>query len=172
MKTFLSYVIPKESHVSHQISSKQYGEGHPFPRKQSSLDKPKVIDASHLFKQQHRLTRPDHFVIILRGLPGTKVCMYNMFCKHDDVTAENYRSSLAISLAFCVFDLWPYSRNHLMHLLSGSGKSYLAKMLRDLEVENGGDAPRIHSMDDYFMTEVEKVCCFFFFFSPSFTKMS
>jgi pantothenate kinase-related protein Tda10 len=40
---------------------------------------------------------------------------------------------------------------------SGSGKSYLAKMLRDLEVENGGDAPRIHSMDDYFMTEVEKV---------------
>ena len=50
---------------------------------------------------------------------------------------------------------------------SGSGKSYLAKMLRDLEVENGGDAPRIHSMDDYFMTEVEKVReynSFFFFF--------
>lgn len=41
--------------------------------------------------------------------------------------------------------------------LLGSGKSYLAKMLRDLEVENGGNAPRIHSMDDYFMTEVEKV---------------
>lgn len=39
----------------------------------------------------------------------------------------------------------------------GSGKSYIAKMLRDLEVKNGGDAPRIHSMDDYFMTEVEKV---------------
>ncbi|CAH9094487.1 unnamed protein product [Cuscuta europaea] len=30
-------------------------------------------------------------------------------------------------------------------------------MLRDLEVENGGNAPRIHSIDDYFMTEVEKV---------------
>ncbi|THG22586.1 hypothetical protein TEA_013595 [Camellia sinensis var. sinensis] len=41
--------------------------------------------------------------------------------------------------------------------LLGGGKSYLAKLLRDLEVENGGDAPRIHSMDDYFMTEVEKV---------------
>lgn len=39
----------------------------------------------------------------------------------------------------------------------GSGKSYLAKMLRDIEVENGGEAPRIHSMDEYFMTEVEKV---------------
>lgn len=47
-------------------------------------------------------------------------------------------------------------------ILSGSGKSYLAKMLRDLEVENGGHAPRIHSMDDYFMTEVEKVCCWLF----------
>lgn len=43
-------------------------------------------------------------------------------------------------------------------LCSGSGKSYLAKMLRDIEVENGGGAPRIHSMDDYFMIEVEKVC--------------
>ncbi|XP_068651151.1 uncharacterized protein [Aristolochia californica] len=41
--------------------------------------------------------------------------------------------------------------------LPGSGKSYLAKFLRDLEVENGGKAPRIHSMDDYFMIEVEKV---------------
>lgn len=44
-----------------------------------------------------------------------------------------------------------------LFIFTGSGKSYLAKMLRDLEVENGGDAPRIHSMDDYFMTEVEKV---------------
>jgi len=68
----------------------------------------KVIDVSHLLKPPHRSTRPDHFVIILRGLPG-------------------------------------------------SGKSYLAKLLRDVEVENGGSAPRIHSMDDYFMTEVEKV---------------
>ncbi|VVB17795.1 unnamed protein product [Arabis nemorensis] len=68
----------------------------------------KVIDVSHLLKPPHRSTRPDQFVIILRGLPG-------------------------------------------------SGKSYLAKLLRDIEVENGGSAPRIHSMDDYFMTEVEKV---------------
>lgn len=68
----------------------------------------KVIDVSYLLKPPHRSTRPDHFVIILRGLPG-------------------------------------------------SGKSYLAKLLRDIEVENGGSAPRIHSMDDYFMTEVDKV---------------
>ncbi|URE19177.1 nuclear protein [Musa troglodytarum] len=57
--------------------------------------------------QPHRASRPDHIVVILRGLPG-------------------------------------------------SGKSYLAKMLRDLEIENGGNAPRIHAMDDYFMIEVEK----------------
>ncbi|KAL1334102.1 hypothetical protein HN51_062979 [Arachis hypogaea] len=84
------------------------GDAQPFSLKQLPADKPKVTDASHLFMHPHRASRPDHFVIILRGLPG-------------------------------------------------SGKSYLAKMLRDLEVENGGDAPRIHSMDDYFMTEVEKV---------------
>ncbi|XP_057516050.1 uncharacterized protein LOC130797475 isoform X2 [Amaranthus tricolor] len=88
---------------------RQYvGDGQSRLPKNNFADKPKIIDAAHLFKPPHRASRPDHFVIILRGLPG-------------------------------------------------SGKSYLAKMLRDLEVEHGGKAPRIHSMDDYFMTEVEKV---------------
>ncbi|CAM6106919.1 unnamed protein product [Calypogeia fissa] len=41
--------------------------------------------------------------------------------------------------------------------LPGSGKSYFAKALKDVELMNGGTAPRIHSIDDYFMTEVEKV---------------
>ncbi|KAJ8621544.1 hypothetical protein MRB53_030073 [Persea americana] len=92
-----------------QASSKQYEEGgQSFLSKYSPPDKLKVIDAAHLFRLPHRMNRPDHIVVILRGLPG-------------------------------------------------SGKSYLAKVLRDLEVENGGNAPRIHSMDDYFMTEVEKV---------------
>ncbi|KAJ0105043.1 hypothetical protein Patl1_17845 [Pistacia atlantica] len=93
---------------SRSLSMPYLGESQSFPLKQLSPEKPKVVNALQLFKQPHRATRPDHIVIILRGLPG-------------------------------------------------SGKSYLAKMLRDLEVENGGDAPRIHSMDDYFMTEVEKV---------------
>ncbi|KAF5818250.1 putative YLP motif-containing protein [Helianthus annuus] len=79
----------------------------PHPSRRFSSEKQHTIDASHIFKQPHRASRPDHFVIILRGLPG-------------------------------------------------SGKSYLAKMLRDIEVENGGEAPRIHSMDEYFMIEVEK----------------
>lgn len=40
--------------------------------------------------------------------------------------------------------------------LPGSGKSYLAKKMKDVEVQQGGDAPRIHAIDDYFVTEVEK----------------
>lgn len=40
----------------------------------------------------------------------------------------------------------------------------MAKLLRDFEVENGGTAPRIHSMDEYFMTEVEKVFIIVFAF--------
>lgn len=36
--------------------------------------------------------------------------------------------------------------------LPGSGKSYLAKKMKDVEVEQGGDAPRIHAIDDYFVT--------------------
>ncbi|KAL2492750.1 Uncharacterized protein Adt_28378 [Abeliophyllum distichum] len=99
----------EEGHAMQKAPSKTIlGESEQFPPRRLSTDEPKVIDASHILKYPHRATRPDHIVIILRGLPG-------------------------------------------------SGKSYLAKMLRDLEVENGSSAPRIHSMDDYFMTEVEKV---------------
>lgn len=37
---------------------------------------PKVIDAAHIFKPPHRANRPDHFVIILRGLPGNLSVSY------------------------------------------------------------------------------------------------
>lgn len=36
--------------------------------------------------------------------------------------------------------------------LPGSGKTYLSKVLREVEEREGGDAPRIHSLDDYFVT--------------------
>jgi adenylate kinase family enzyme len=38
----------------------------------------------------------------------------------------------------------------------GSGKTFLAKLIKDKEVENGGSTPRILSLDDYFMVEQEK----------------
>ncbi|KAF5834235.1 hypothetical protein DUNSADRAFT_9188, partial [Dunaliella salina] len=40
--------------------------------------------------------------------------------------------------------------------LPGSGKSFLAKKIRDVEVEEGGEPPRVHAIDDYFVAEVEK----------------
>lgn len=98
----------EEVHMHRYTSSSIRSRGSEHPLLEVPSDKSTVIDASHILKHPYRATRPDHLVVILRGLPG-------------------------------------------------SGKSYLAKMLRDLEVENGGTAPRIHSMDDYFMTEVDKV---------------
>ncbi|CAH1128336.1 unnamed protein product [Ceutorhynchus assimilis] len=38
----------------------------------------------------------------------------------------------------------------------GSGKTYLAKLIKDREVEHSGSAPRILSLDDYFMVEHER----------------
>ncbi|XP_057806396.1 uncharacterized protein LOC131021290 isoform X2 [Salvia miltiorrhiza] len=99
---------PEEIQMVRMASSRTFsGESVDLPPRNHSFDKPKIIDASHILKHPHRASRPDHIVIILRGLPG-------------------------------------------------SGKSYMAKLLRDFEVENGGSAPRIHSMDEYFMTEVEE----------------
>lgn len=45
-----------------------------------------------------------------------------------------------------------------MRGIPGSGKSYIAKMIKDKEQEMGGSA-RILSIDDYYMTEddTEKV---------------
>ncbi|XP_071715687.1 uncharacterized protein [Rutidosis leptorrhynchoides] len=103
-----STVSSTEEFQARQTSSdKHVRDVQLFPLRPLPSDKPNIIDASHIFKHPHRASRPDHLVIILRGLPG-------------------------------------------------SGKSYLAKFLRDIEVENGGEAPRIHSMDEYFITEVEK----------------
>lgn len=80
--------------------------------------------------------------------------------------ATQVREKLCHSPCHKVVEFMSILLNHkfFLFVLSGSGKSYMAKMLRDVEVENGGDAPRIHSMDDYFMTEVEKVfnCLFLF----------
>lgn len=44
----------------------------------------------------------------------------------------------------------------LLRGLPGSGKSHVAKLMREKEVEAGGEPPRILSLDDYFMTEVER----------------
>ncbi|KAK9845715.1 hypothetical protein WJX81_000397 [Elliptochloris bilobata] len=40
--------------------------------------------------------------------------------------------------------------------LPGSGKTRISGRLRDAEVAVGGEPPRIHSIDDYFVTEVER----------------
>jgi YLP motif-containing protein 1 len=39
----------------------------------------------------------------------------------------------------------------------GSGKSHLAKLIREKEVSLGGSSPRILCLDDYFMTEVDEI---------------
>ncbi|XP_068610149.1 YLP motif-containing protein 1-like [Brachionichthys hirsutus] len=45
----------------------------------------------------------------------------------------------------------------IMRGLPGSGKSHVAKLIRDKEVDCGGAPPRVLVLDDYFMTEVDKV---------------
>lgn len=40
----------------------------------------------------------------------------------------------------------------IMRGLPGSGKSWLARKLRELELKHRAEAPRIHAIDDYFVT--------------------
>ena len=52
----------------------------------------------------------------------------------------------------CCRDRRPAKIAVIMRGLPGSGKTFIAKALRDLEVSHGGEAPRIHALDDYFVT--------------------
>ena len=52
----------------------------------------------------------------------------------------------------CRRDRRPAKIAVIMRGLPGSGKTFIAKALRDLEVSHGGEAPRIHALDDYFVT--------------------
>lgn len=71
MFTKFSKFSIKEYHAVQPTVPNQYSrEEQSLMSKQWKSDKPKVIDAVHLFNQPHRVTRPDHIVIILRGLPG------------------------------------------------------------------------------------------------------
>lgn len=49
----------------------------------------------------------------------------------------------------------PHSIVVIIRGIPGSGKSWLAQRLRALEIENGGKAPRILSIDPYFMVDDE-----------------
>lgn len=44
----------------------------------------------------------------------------------------------------------------VMRGLPGSGKSYLARMIKDCEVKQGGQPPRVLSLDDYFLVDTEE----------------
>lgn len=44
-----------------------------------------------------------------------------------------------------------------MRGVPGSGKTHLAKLIKDKEVELKGSAPRLLSIDDYFMTETDEI---------------
>ena len=52
----------------------------------------------------------------------------------------------------CCRDRRPAKIAVIMRGLPGSGKTFIAKALRELEVGHGGEAPRIHALDDYFVT--------------------
>ena len=52
----------------------------------------------------------------------------------------------------CCRDHRPAKIAIILRGLPGSGKTHIAKKLRDVEVENGGEPPRIHALDDYFVT--------------------
>lgn len=76
------------------------GESEGFGTRNHSLDKPKVIDASHILKHPHRANRPDHIVIILRGLPGS--CFYGKVIHLINITVSIFSNLFFLSFSYYV----------------------------------------------------------------------
>lgn len=79
-------------------------------------------------------------------------------------TDEEYYTSPPSKLVSLEELLYPPTRDFrpkkiviILRGLPGSGKTHLAKLIRDKEAEHCGSAPRILSIDDYFMVEKDIV---------------
>lgn len=68
------------------------------PSRGPSLDQPKVIDVSHILKHPHRANRPDHIVVILRGLPG--FCFSIIMNNGIIVFMSHYSAIVVVCLVF------------------------------------------------------------------------
>lgn len=100
-----------------------------------------TVDAARIIFSHERATRPQRIAVIVRGIPGSG-------------KARRACPLGALTRAFPVSCVVPDSLSPAATILS-SPQSRIAKALRDAEVSAGGEA-RILSLDDYFMTEVEK----------------
>lgn len=63
----------------HYTSSSMSSRGSEQPLRDLPSEKSKVIDAFHILRHPYRATRPDHLVIILRGLPGASFFARNYY---------------------------------------------------------------------------------------------
>lgn len=99
------------------------------------------MDATKLFLRPGRLTRPAKICVILRGLPGA------LHGGSGRLTRSANRSESTNAYLTHKDTLpFPYPTQHN----TGSGKTHLARMLRDIERKERG-ACRILCLDDYFL---------------------
>lgn len=94
------------------------------------------MDATKLFLRPGRLTRPGKICVILRGLPGA--CL--RVCGRRPIR----RTQTDVDIHDAHTPCRPIQSN------PGSGKTHLARMLRDIERGERG-ACRILCLDDYFL---------------------
>lgn len=97
-------------------------------------DSSETVLIEDILVEPKRSSRPKQLVIILRGLPGSGKTYFAKLIKVR--SCSNQRKNLL-----------------LIHLNLFLCMTYF--MFQDKEIENGGSAPRILSLDDYFMVETE-----------------
>lgn len=100
-----------------------------------------------------RAARPAKIAVIVRGLPGSGKARTRLPCPFPALSPFAQRPAIPAP--------WSHSHSHfnpqcLLQRPSLPPQSRIAKALRDAEVASGGDPPRVLSLDDYFLAEVEK----------------
>ncbi|XP_053553165.1 YLP motif-containing protein 1 [Bombina bombina] len=127
---------------SKDSSSRRSGSDKSYDRK---LERPGFEPPPAAFGGEQRRGYPEEKPPLHPSMPGPRAEKKPEMKNVDDVLKKPGRESRPDRIVV------------IMRGLPGSGKTHVAKLIRDKEVECGGAAPRVLSLDDYFITEVERV---------------
>ena len=123
-------------------------------RRAESMVSATVVDARELFCAPGRAKRPKRLAVVLRGLPGSGAPPLSPDAKGQMVVLRAGWGYFVVHLGAVSLsiDLRKCNKGVRLTCAVAAGKTRIASRLRDAEVTAGGEPPRIHSIDDYFVT--------------------
>lgn len=135
-------------------------------REMHDQEQDSFTDNSHGDIDERQIIIPPAFVVANSAPVVERPSDYELDMKRGSEESEDQNSPFYLppTHIVCIEDLLlppgrfkrPPRICFILRGVPGSGKSYLARLIKDCEVKHGGQAPRVLSIDDYFLVEKEE----------------